>query len=111
MGAKIIIQLKLNDSIDIQDLNIFIYSKFYCQSILLIAGVPFETQDWGNKFSKDHLSSYNHFLFCFNWTVYKFSCIFNIRFMTEREIVTGGEKKKNPKPDKKIYLVFTAYPN
>lgn len=84
MGAKIIIQPKLNDSIDIQDLNIFIYSKFYCQSILLIAGVPFETQDWGNKFSKDHLSSYNHFLFCFNWTVYKFSCIFNIRFMTEK---------------------------
>lgn len=30
--------------------------------------------------------------------------------MTEREIVTGGEKK-NPKPDKKIYVVLIVYTN
>lgn len=55
MGAKTItIQPKLHDSIRTQDLDIFIYSGFYCRSILVTAGLPFETQNWGNKFSKDH---------------------------------------------------------
>ena len=79
-----------------QALDIFINSKTYCQSSLLIAGVLFETQNWSNKISKDSHQPVIVFSFVFNcfvfMTAYKFSCAFNI--FCDREAVTGGENTK-----------------
>lgn len=97
-GAEIItLQSKLRASICTQNLSIFIYSKFYCQSILLIVGVPFETQNGGNKISRDYVSSYGPVLF---WTGLHINVLvsFTYDYDREREAVGGGE---TPKPYKK----------